>query len=111
MPLPGNTLPGDLDEETRDVSAAELLSAVLPFQRGVALSRVAGPLDVAAHARLAARLLSAPLEAQADLRAAGLEDRDLRARADAAVLEVTAADPAAAAVWTEAFERELARHG
>jgi hypothetical protein len=101
----------DLDDETRDVSAADLLAAALPFQRSAALSRVAGPLDVASHARLAARLVAAPLEAQADLRAAGLEDRELRARADAAVLEVTAADPAAAAEWTEAFERELARFG
>lgn len=104
-------IPDDLDDETRDVSAAELLAAALPFQRGAALSGVVGPLDLESHARLAARLVAAPLEAQADLRAAGLEDRDVRARADAAVLEVTAADQAAAAAWTDAFERELARLG
>ncbi len=105
------TLHGDLDDETRDVSAAELLAAALPFQLTPAASLVAGPIGVEAHARLAARLVAAPAEAMEDLRASGLQDHDVRARADAAVLDLVATDPQAAASWTAAFERELHRHG
>jgi hypothetical protein len=96
------------DDETRDVSSVEL-AAALPFQRSAAVSRVPGPLDIASHARLAARLVAAPTAAEDDLRALGLVDRDLRARADAAVMEVVATDRNAALAWTAAFERELAR--
>jgi hypothetical protein len=90
-------------------SAASLSG--LPFQRMPALSRVAGPLDVPSHARLAARLVAAPQEAEADLAALRIESPASRAVADALVMEVLATDPQAAAAWRAAFERELARYG
>lgn len=98
------------DEQTHDVTAAELAAAALPFQRNAAKSRVSGPIDVAAHARLAARLVAAPHEAMADLRASRLDVPESRAVADAVMLEMLATDRNSALAWIDAFERELARY-